>query len=308
VVVLAILAALAATASVGTEQFLMQQRFEITQDSLDSARVAVLGASVANDAAGSPVAGFVADCGRLPLAVGDNTAASPNPNQLAELWANPGLVPYQLQQSPVDPEVWLGCGWRGPYLRLPTGGAGLHDGWGRPFVAITTDAGGRESAAANGEPIMGLASFGSDGTAGVSLTGPTPWSVDLTTRYFQPAPALEAHWLASLQVRVWQRDALGDKVAPSGAGTLTVRLFLPNGTTGAISHADASLPGPLATIPTVTFPQVPIGPKVLRAYWALPDGSVLKSQPLPVELTRTGARQWELSLPYVAPAPPPSTP
>jgi hypothetical protein len=56
------------------------------------------------------------------------------------------------------------------------------------------------------------------------------------------------------------------------------------------------------------LPQIPIGPKVLRAYWQLADGSVVKSQPQPIQVTRSGVVQWDLSLPYVAPAPPPTTP
>lgn len=247
--------------------------------------------------------GFVADVGRLPRAVGSDPAF-----QAGELWSNPNaLMRFQMQQSPLDSEVWLACGWRGPYLRMPAGTTALNDGWGRPFVILTTDVSGVPTPATAGQDIMGLASLGSDNAVGMSATGPAAWSKDLMASFYDVEGTMNPHWLANVQVRVWQRSELGDKIPPTDSGTLVVRLFLPNPSTGAIASIDSTpLPGPFSTIPVVSFPQIPIGPKVLRAYWTLADSSVRKSQPLPIQVTRTGAVNWELVLPYVAPAPAPT--
>lgn len=302
-VVLVILAAMAAAAAVATEKILAQRRFEITQAILDATRLAVLGRHEASATQQDmPVAGFVADVGRLPLAVGNDPS-----QQAAELWSNPApLMPYGLQQSPLDPEVWLACGWRGPYLRLPTGATGCQDGWGRPLVSLTIAPDGTPVPAAGGEPIVGVASLGSDGMTGISTLGGTAeWSRDLSAGFYDIGPPAVAHWASDIQVRVWQRDANGDKVVPLGNGTLTVRLFCPNPSTGAIASLDgAPLSGPFASPPAVSFAQVPLGPKVLRAYFVDAASGQLKSPPLPIEVTRSGVVQWDLVLPTPLAAPP----
>lgn len=299
-IVLAILAAMAAAAAVATEKIVAQRRFEVTQATLDATRVAILGRHEASATqAETPMAGFVADMGRPPIALGDNPAA-----QAAELWSNPtGMVPFSLQTSLDDPEVSLACGWRGPYLRLPTGAAGLMDGWGRPIVPVALVA-GVPNPAQNGQMIAGLTSLGSDGAVGISaVAGAIEWSGDLTID-------TTAAVVPGFQVRVWQRDATGDLVPPTGNGNLTVRLFTPNGSTGAIA-ALAAAPtetAPFATAPAVAFSQIPLGPKVLRAYFTQDSGVILKSQPRMIEITRSGQLQWDLVLsatPPVSPTPPP---
>lgn len=297
-IVLAILAAMAAAAAVATEKIVSQRRFELTQATLDAARVAILGRhEAATMQSETPMAGFVADMGRPPLAAGENPAT-----QAAELWSNStGMIPFGLQTSLDDPEVSLACGWRGPYLRLPTGASGLMDGWGRPVLSIALVS-GVPTPAQNGQMIAGMTSLGSDGNVGTSaLSGSVEWSADLNID-------TTAAVVAELQVRVWQRDATGDLVPPNGNGMLTVRLFTPNGSTGAIASlvAAPTATAPFATGPTVTFSQIPTGPKVLRAYFDQ-GGVVLKSQPRSIEITRSGPSQWELVL-SAAPATPLTSP
>src|SRR6478736_2391233 len=116
VVVLAILAVLTTLAVKLTDSLLDQTQFETTQRTLDSIQSAVLGPRDQVETDGSrAVSGFVADTGRLPLAVGDDPAT-----QLAELWANPrGLPAFGLAVAAADADIKLLTGWRGPYLRLP---------------------------------------------------------------------------------------------------------------------------------------------------------------------------------------------
>src|SRR5262245_30778523 len=129
-VVLAVLAILTTVAVVALDGVLDQAKFEVTKRGLDNLQTAVLGAVNQTDADASRlVAGFVADTGRLPLAVGNDPAT-----QLAELWSNPRNLPaFGLAAAPSDPDVKLLAGWRGPYLQLPAqpvGTARLLDGWG----------------------------------------------------------------------------------------------------------------------------------------------------------------------------------
>lgn len=315
VVVLAIITAMTAAASLATDQLLGQRRYEITQGLLDDARVAVLGGSAESpdsllEAAasnrGAGIAGFVSDVGRPPVAAG----ADPQ-FQAAELWAQPpAIAPFGLKASSVDPEVMLSCGWRGPYLRLPTGAARLADGWGRPLVHWTLDGAGTSlQVATDGAVIVGFGSLGSDGEVGAAGDS---WSGDLQTLFLSDSTSVGPLWRRDVQIRVWERNAYGDRIAPAvdsdGASSvrLVVRLFGPNPANGQVAHVQATLAGPFATAPEVPFVNVALGPKVARAYWTttdVPPVVLARSQPTPVEVTSGGAVRWDLVLPPLPAAP-----
>jgi prepilin-type N-terminal cleavage/methylation domain-containing protein len=302
VVVLAILAALTTVAAVATDNVISQGRFDLTQKTLENVRRSVIGPDGTDAAASSEaLAGFVADTGRLPLAVGSDPST-----QLAELWSNPaGLEPFGIKTSPSDPEVSLTCGWRGPYLRLPVGSESLVDGWGNPFEVMTFD-GSEFIDAADGLPIYGIGSLGADGAVGsLGLDGP-PLSEDLSLAFIDPVN-LQSHWTNDVVITVRQRDASGDLVAPQGEGTLYVAMYTPNPTTGGLAQVSATPSVTPMTIPyTATFGDVPVGPKVVRAYQSLTEGGTRKSLPLTIQVTRQGQSQWDLILPPMAASEPES--
>src|SRR5262249_50033275 len=107
-VVLTILAILAAAAMTATEVFVDQGRYDANARTLTSIREAVVGPDNARQTDGTVlVSGFVADMGRLPVAVGTDPTTA-----LAELWANPyPQNPFAVRQAPSDPEVLIPSGW-----------------------------------------------------------------------------------------------------------------------------------------------------------------------------------------------------
>lgn len=298
VIVLAILAATATVATVATERILSQKRFELTQSTLAAVRSAVLGKHGPGESTAgqkSQIEGFVADMGRLPLLHEMDTEAGKE-LQPVELWQVPAdvnLEPYDRKQAAVDPEVWISCGWRGPYLEMPVGRERLIDGWGRSFVLFSFDESGEPT---NGEalaPLAGMTSYGSDGTAGETSGGP-PLSTDLNLSLLEQGP----QWMMDVTVMVWQEDEDGEQVAPYAAGTLTIRLFGPNPADGSVAAITApTQTGPFVTPPQATFSDVPIGPKVIRAYFEDEDGNIHKTVAQPVEVTRGGQTTWSLVLP-----------
>jgi len=136
-VVLAILAILSAVAVVSTESVLGQGRHEATQRTLRAIEEAVLGPDrLVRDDGTIASAGFVADVGRLPLAI--DVDGELHPIELLE--NTQGLPEFSFKEATADqvgavdadPEVLVPCGWRGPYVRLPVGGGLPADGWGNP--------------------------------------------------------------------------------------------------------------------------------------------------------------------------------
>ncbi len=115
-----ILAALAATTSSMIDDAHDQARVDDTRNRLDLIRTAISG----SDDVRSPITGFVADMGRLPVSI----------RELLEDVSVPP-TPYD-----VDP-TGVGSGWRGPYLRTLPGSSGrpeLWDGFGNlnPDLAL----------------------------------------------------------------------------------------------------------------------------------------------------------------------------
>lgn len=92
--------------------------------------------------AGAEPSGFLADMGRLPRAVATTNGTDALSASLRELWACPaGVGAYALRAATpenlvgptndlADAEIRVGCGWRGPYVRLPLGAERLVDAWG----------------------------------------------------------------------------------------------------------------------------------------------------------------------------------
>jgi len=296
VVVLAILAASATAAAVATERLLLHKRSEITAKTLDAFRRSLLGSygqaetvtTISSNASAPTIDGFIADLGRLPVAVGNDPAT-----QLAELWSNPaGVSAYGLKTAPGDPEVTLSCGWRGPYLELPIDGTRLLDGYGRDMAVLSADASGNPQVAADGQSVLGLTSFGSDGAAGVVNTE-LPLAEDSTVWLGGSTNA----FLSDLTVRVFESDGSGGRIAPSQSGSLLVRLYLPDGATGDVGFRQSTMLSTPASA-TFTFAEIPIGPKVLRAYWASDDGtSSVNSTVVPIKVQRGGQTHFELLLP-----------
>src|SRR5580704_13949574 len=87
-VVLVILVILATVAIQSTENLVAQARYESTQRTLDNIQNAVLGPRSQMDSDGTrAVTGFVADMGRLPVAVaGTNPSTGLPEMQPSELW------------------------------------------------------------------------------------------------------------------------------------------------------------------------------------------------------------------------------
>jgi len=296
VVVLAILAAVTTAAVVATERVLIRKRGEITASTLDAFRRSLLGhygqaetITTVSSAAQSPtIDGFIADLGRLPVAVGNDPST-----QLAELWSNPaGVSPYGLKTALGDAEVMLSCGWRGPYLDLPIGGNRLIDGFGRDMLVLSADGTGNPQVATDGQTILGLTSLGSDGQVGIA-DAELPLAAD-TTVWLGHSPTMYA---SDLSVRVYESDGAGGRITPSQSGSLSVRLYLPDATTGEITFQQS----PLLTTPataTFSFPAIPIGKKVLRAYWINDDATVSVNSPVtPIEVRRASQTNFELLLP-----------
>lgn len=296
VVVLAILAATATAAAVATERVLLRKRNEITTNTLEAFRRSLLGSygqaetvATVSSLSGSPtIDGFVADMGRLPVALGNDPST-----QLAELWTQPtGVATYGVQTAAVDPEVTLSCGWRGPYLDLPIGGHRLVDGFGRNMIVLADDGTGAPQAAVDSQTILGLTSLGSDGQLGV-MNHELPLAED-TTVWLGGSQTM---FSSNLEVRVYEDGGGGTKITPSQVGSLSVRLYLPDPGTGGVGFQQS----PIVTTPTsasFSFPAIPIGKRVLRAYWLSDDESSSVMSPVtPIEVRRSGETSYELLLP-----------
>ena len=166
VLVLLILAILAAAALNTVEVQVDQTRFETTQRTVESVNNAILEHRLESNGTRT-LSGFFVDIGGLPRPDEDvetnleiDSQGDPvNILTLRELWVFPTLAngfartlaPFDLrpafgsvvvnstdyddQNIVQDSEVVVGSGWRGPYLRLPTGATELRDGWGHRLVS-----------------------------------------------------------------------------------------------------------------------------------------------------------------------------
>ncbi len=130
VVVLAILAVLATVAVVSMEGTVDQARYDATVKQLQAIDDAILGPVGQPDAAS-----FVADVGRLPRYSGNADDPFPELTSAAAI-SPPQLLTFAQRAAPQDPAVKLYGGWRGPYLKQPSGQSRYLDGWGNRFEFI----------------------------------------------------------------------------------------------------------------------------------------------------------------------------
>lgn len=279
-VVVFILALLAQAAVYAGEGALESAQRETTASSLQQLEIALLGQPGRVDSQGRPhIGGFVADLGSLPVhAQGDAEQA------LRELWERPLAAPaprvlpaFALVPAPGDPEVQLGCGWRGPYVRLGFGAAALRDGWGQPFA--TRDAAGQPTT--SGTPIAAVVSLGADQLdGGTGFAADLPIVVQRTT-----APLVAPRHLGTVPVQV--------QTSAGGGAVLVVRAYGPrDGAPATLQQVVLTAFAPGSTV-TTNLVDVPIGPRVVRAYQvaqppATPEtplaaGSKSRVQPVAVE-------------------------
>lgn len=252
VVVLAILATLTLVAVVSTDTVVDQGRYDVTRRTLDNVQTAVLGELNQTDADGTrAVTGFVADTGRLPKAVGSDPAM-----QLAELWSNPNNLPlFGVAASTFDADVKLLAGWRGPYLRLPPQPAGnvkMLDGWGNPFLLLRAD----QTPVAATDPIVHVRSGGGPGS-------PYDQTLVLSQPFFP-----ESH-TGSVTGAVSDSDPVppNPETDLNSPYVVDVVLFVPDfAQPDGVDERHANPPPSAANGYSFTFTDIPIGPKVLRAY------------------------------------------
>jgi len=242
-VVLAILALLTTVAVTSSDVVLSQGRHEAPVRTLRAIEEAVLGPQDASSTSDEPAAGFLADIGRLPSPPAGCTPAQ----RLAELWDQCAMEKFDVRR-PDDKEVAVGCGWRGPYLRLPVGRIDLLDGWGRPFEV---DVNGNNE-------IINVRSRGADDLPGTSddLLLPLGKRVGI-----------------SFGGNVYLLDSNGQRQNPTSGSTVRVVLFQPDGNTGLLQQTELLNP-PTAGGTVVTYSgNCTIGPRYLRAYMTIDSAS-----------------------------------
>jgi prepilin-type N-terminal cleavage/methylation domain-containing protein len=277
-VVLAILGIVTTLAVRSLDQVEDQHRYESTLRRLEEIEFAVLGSPDDRTADGArTVGGFVADMGRLPLA---SVSAAGTALELRELWENPGQPLFDVRPATAahgvpalieDPAVLVPGGWRGPYLRLPLGAAGLLDGWGRAIATplapdpATLDGEGyaRLRDAADAPVAAGLQVgivrvLGADGRLGPGGPG---YDRDLTL-------PLAGRFGAAIQGQVDLEQADGP-MEPNPAQEVVVRVFGPNPTNAAqivvvSTTVDFTSNPVIFTIPPA--PALTSGLRVVRAY------------------------------------------
>lgn len=267
-VVLAILATLSTVALRSTSTLVDQSRFEVTRKTLENIENAIVGRpGHSRDADDSlVVSGFVADMGRLPKA-----RSSTADEQLVELWRNPGtMLPYAIQSAPGDPDVSMGAGWRGPYLKLPIGADSLTDGWGFPFELRDLDRGSINV----GDEIAIVRSLGAD-----NLPGGESYNTDLGIGFVEVGVPPRHTAILHGNVRFYDRDAdrLGNPRIEFGTH-IVVRVYGPtrNGAVETLAEFVHAMDVDLLEEPVFyrfDTDNLTLGPRVIRAYQTteLPD-------------------------------------
>lgn len=328
VVALGILAAVTTVALRSTTGLQNQTRYQQSTRSLDEIRSAIVGAPNLRQPDGSvQVTGFVADVGRAPKflisnfdplfdnPIGSHPPLGLNPgdplNELLELPA--GITPFAFVNSTVDPEIQIGSGWQGPYIRLGSGPKYIRDGWGHSFRVYL----GATQKGTSGDSFDAIKSWGADNTAGgidgynkdVSITIPANVLGGSVTQY-------------NGRVRMYIGQNPDNDPLQTSSGTsvsLWVAYFGPDGTGGvgvvAQKIADGTSPVTWAATGTTNSFRFSLtgssGPRVLRAY-ALPSGvltfdaaavisALWKSAPINVVGVGGGQQVSNLILPNYVP-------
>lgn len=263
VVVLLILVLIAGTAITATEGLVEDSRYETTRATLENVEEAILGPYAPPTAHDDTLlAGFVADVGRLPRLEGEDAS-----ELLQELWSKPASVEaFSLQLPPGDPELRLPGGWRGPYVHLALGRTRLFDGWGQPLAIFKDDG----TTAIAGDHPGRIASLGAN-----LVDGGTGYAEDVgitIARTIEPV-VLPRH-RASLVIRL--------EPAIEGGSTTDclVRVYAP--VDGDVRMIDQKWFAPSETLTTHAFPDLPIGPRIVRAYQWTRDTLPTATDPAPL--------------------------
>lgn len=250
VIVLIILAALTTVAVRSLGPVADQARYEKSQRLLEELDRSYQLRSIE---AGGVVSysGFIADIGRLPIAIGDDPET-----HLSELWDPTLLPPFAI--TPVDDpdtadseQIPVAAGWKGPYLLLPPGPATLRDGFGNALLHLN----GLGFPVSDGEEIAGLVSLGSNG-----LLDPT--DVDYARDLTLPGGIwAEGRFTGTVPFYVITSDGLDPEL--NSGETLHVRLYGPiDGQAGRISSEEVAANASLQYEGSVT---ATCGPRVIMA-------------------------------------------
>ncbi len=267
-------------------------------------RGAIIGTDFERDADGVRVRhGFLADMGRLPF-------AQPAPEDasrltLSELWVAPLDEAERFAIRPAtsgnlldgdatdaDAGVFVPCGWRGGYLRLPFGRTRLTDPWGNPmetpdaakYLTRLCDAAGHPIANTN-TPIAMIRHFGADGTPDTTRLPETEADHDGVLELLRNADGTDnaaALTNASLTVTLTLLDEHGAASAVTGASA-TARIYGPYGGQIVVVKKNISF---LNGAGTTTLHGLTPGPRVLRITY----NGTLKTPPR-VVLIQPGANQ-----------------
>lgn len=258
VLVLMILAIMASAAVSMVHTQVDQVKFEQSQQTLNDIEYAVLGSDHARAADGSKaVSGFVADCGRLPYL-------------LENLYLRPTTIPEFGSQAPAgDSEVTVTGGWNGPYLQLAMGASSLPDGWASTLAAHESNG----DVSSTTDPLSIVRSLGRD-----QAVGGTNYDQDLSVVFEADADAVtsglamqaENRWQKSLTVYVYYNNSSTDPEVANGE-KIVIRVYGPvadpstgDVTLGTIQQEIVDYTS--ETSVSKTFSELPIGPRIIRAY------------------------------------------
>ena len=270
---------------------------EAAQTQMNSIREAVcsIGAN------GKP-GGFLADLGRLPVGTVSTNALHQECVTLEELWKKPedagtyGLrqavasnlaVDESVKKEMEDGEVWIACGWRGPYLHVPFGNRNWTDPWGNR-MENKDDAGYDRlftfgtSPAKAGDPVVKVTHYGSDGRQDSEVSPQTEEAKDFAVDF-----VAEDGFSNTLAVNLLFCD--GDDPSPV-TGDVVCKWYFPCGSsiTGGvekISLADsASKTFSIEGLPPCEcMVTIGVGGKVrLRRYVVVPPGGCAHEMKIPV--------------------------
>ena len=211
--------------------------------------------------------GFVVDMGRLPRASARTNGEAAVSVALDELWRRPvGVRPYALRPATVanlvgpqtnelaDAEILVGCGWRGPYVRLSPDADRLTDAWGnrmenRDDAGYDRLSGASGGAVAAGDDVWGLRHFGADGRSDADVPPADASRRDAEVRFLPAGGATNTLAVAASFV---------DGTSPRSVdGTVRFRWYAPCG--GAITGAVATVVLDGASLATCRFEAVPPG-------------------------------------------------
>lgn len=327
-VVLAILAVVTSIAVSSFSAVEDQSRFDGTVRQVENIEAAILGQPDLRTADNQQlINGFLADMGRMPTA----TIIGGNPPQPIELWAKqvstetyslrpaieanitaafeltPAMpvAPTLQTMTPIvaianvsDGSVFVGSGWRGPYLRLPVGSESLRDSWGNLFDFFKFDG---SPVTADGDTIFSLRSRGADFPT-LGVTDGYAREIELSTT----VPTDRFRGSVTVQVKTAGAAAIGEiavhMFTPDGAnGRIACyqiknsEAILANGTYTVVFPKEALLAGGNKTVTT-------IGSRVFKAYRGtapiIPSATTIRSAPIVVTIPHNGlSNAIQLELP-----------